>query len=94
MAKTQLNKYKFISMSLNSYKYLSIVFAVIIVGLLAYIFTRPKQVDTLALQSDLSQFTLELQQWNAKYTQSPTPQGQQELSQDLSNFAQKLQSYQ
>ena len=79
-------------MSLNTYKYLSIVLVVVVVGLLIYIFTRPKQINEVALQQDLSQFTAELQQWNAQYTQNPTAQGQQQLSQDLTAFQQKLQA--
>lgn len=81
-------------MSQNTYKYISIVLALIVVGLLAYIFTRPKQIDVVALQQDLAQFSTELAQWNAQYTQNPTVQAQQQLSQDLSVFAQKIQAYQ
>ncbi len=79
-------------MTTNTYKYLTIVLAVIVVGLLIYIFTRPKQVNTVALQQDLAQFTAEMQTWNTQYSQNPTAQGQQQLSQDLSTFSQKLQS--
>lgn len=86
------NHYRSITMSKDAYKYISIVLALAVIGLLVYIFTRPKQVDTVALQSDLSQFTVELQQWNAQYSANPTPQGEQQLSQDLSTFSQKLQS--
>jgi hypothetical protein len=79
-------------MSQNAYKYISIVLAVVVVGLLVYIFTRPKQVDTTALNNDLSQFTAEIQQWNTQYSQNPTPQGEAQLSSDLSAFSQKLQA--
>lgn len=79
-------------MTTNTYKYISIVLAIVVIGLLVYIFTRPKQVNTVALQQDLAQFNTEIQQWNAQYSQNPTAQGQQQLSQDLSAFSQKLQS--
>jgi uncharacterized membrane-anchored protein YhcB (DUF1043 family) len=81
-------------MSKNTYKYISIALVVIVVGLLVYIFTRPKQVDTVALSQDLAQFNTELQQWSATYSANPTPAGQQVLSQDLSGFAQQLKSFQ
>ena len=80
-------------MSVNAYKYVSLVLAVVVIGLLIYIFTRPKQIDTVALQESLSQFNTELQQWDAQYSANPTPQGEQQLSQDLSTFQQQLQSY-
>ena len=80
-------------MSANAYKYVSLVLAVVVIGLLIYIFTRPKQIDTVALQESLSQFNTELQQWDAQYSANPTPQGEQQLSQDLSTFQQQLQSY-
>jgi hypothetical protein len=80
-------------MSQNTYKYLSIALGVVVVCLLVYIFTRPKQVDTVALRSELSAFSTELQQWNTQYSQNPTVQGQQQLSQDLTTFAGKLQTY-
>jgi hypothetical protein len=79
-------------MSTNTYKYISIVLAVVVIGLLVYIFTRPKPVNTLALQNDLAQFSVELQQWNTQYSANPTPQGEQQLSQELSIFSQKLQA--
>jgi hypothetical protein len=79
-------------MSKDVYKYASIVLAVVVVGLIVYIVTRPKPVNTVALQQDLSQFSTELQAWNTQYQQNPTPQGQQQLSSDLTAFQQKLQS--
>lgn len=80
-------------MSTNSYKYISILLAIVVVGLLFYIFTRPKQIDTAALQQDLAQFSAEIQQWNTEYSANPTVQGQQQLSEYLSAFSGKLQSY-
>jgi hypothetical protein len=79
-------------MTINAYKWTSIVLAVIVVGLLVYIFTRPKQVNAAALSQDLAQFSAELQQWNQTYSANPSPAGQQQLSQDLSNFSAKLQA--
>ena len=79
-------------MSKNVYMYTSIVLAVVVIGLLVYIFTRPKPVNTVALSNDLAQFSTELQQWNAQYSQNPTPQGQAQLSAELTTFSQKLQA--
>jgi hypothetical protein len=79
-------------MSTNFYKWLSLALGIVVIGLLVFIFTRPKQVDTVALNNDLAQFSAELQQWNASYTANPTPQGEQQLSQDLSDFSNKLKS--
>jgi hypothetical protein len=79
-------------MSKNVYKYTSIVLGVVVVGLVIYIVTRPKPVNTVALQQDLGQFSAELQTWNTQYQQSPTPQGQQQLLNDLSAFQQRLQA--
>lgn len=80
-------------MTKNAYMYLSIVLGIIVIGLLIYIFTRPKPVDTATLQADLSQFSMELAQWNATNGASSTPQSRQQLSNDLSNLSQQLQSY-
>jgi hypothetical protein len=60
-------------MSTNTYKWISGILTVIVICLLVYIFTRPKQVDTVALSNDLAQFNTELQQWNASYTANPSP---------------------
>jgi len=72
--------------------YISIVLAVVVIGLVIYIFTRPKPVNTVALSNDLAQFSTELQQWNAQYSQNPTPQGEAQLSSDLTAFSEKLQA--
>lgn len=79
-------------MATNFYRWLSVGLGVVVVLLLAYIFTRPKQIDTVALNNDLTQFSAELQQWNASYIVNPTPQGEQQLSQDLSDFSTKLKT--
>lgn len=79
-------------MSTNTYKWISGVLALVVIGLLIFIFTRPKQVDTVALTNDLAQFNTELQQWNASYTANPTAQGEQQLSQELGDFANKLKA--
>ena len=79
-------------MSTNTYKWIAGVLAVIVIGLLVYIVTRPKEVDTTALNNDLSQFSVELQQWNATYSANPTPAAQQKLSQELGDFSNKLKS--
>jgi len=71
---------------------MAVVLAVVVIGLVVYIFTRPKPVNTVALQQDLSNFSAELQTWNTQYSQNPTVQGQQQLSSDLSAFSQKLQA--
>lgn len=80
------------NMTKNVYMYASIVLAVVVIGLLVYIFTRPKPVNTVALSNDLSQFSAEIQQWNAQYSANPSPQGEAELSGDLTAFSQRLQA--
>jgi uncharacterized membrane-anchored protein YhcB (DUF1043 family) len=79
-------------MTKEAYKWMAVVLAVVVIGLVVYIFTRPKPVNTVALQQDLSNFSAELQTWNTQYSQNPTVQGQQQLSSDLSAFSQKLQA--
>jgi hypothetical protein len=81
-------------MSTNTYKWISGILAVVVIGLLVFIFTRPKQVDTVVLSNDLAQFTAAFQKDNAAYTANPTPAGQTQLSQDLGTFATQLKSFQ
>lgn len=80
--------------SIRFYQYLSLALALVVIGLLVYIFTRPKPIDTLALSQDLNQFSGEIQSWNAQYGANPTPAAKAELSSDLAAFSQKLQTYQ
>ncbi|HUC31712.1 MAG TPA: hypothetical protein VMR99_03455 [Candidatus Paceibacterota bacterium] len=78
-------------MSKDSYKWISIVLAVVVIGLLVYIFTRPKPINTLVLQQDLTSFNAALATWNAQYGANPTPAEQQQLSAILTTYQQKVQ---
>ena len=77
------------------YKYLSLVLGIVVIALVVYIWTRPKPVDTLALNNDLAQFQSQLAAWNEQYGSSPdSTEAKSALSSDLSSFTQRLQQYQ
>jgi hypothetical protein len=74
------------------YKWISLVLAIVVVVLVVYIATRPKPVDTVALNNDLSQFTTTLQGWQMQYaTSSNSDAAKAALSSDLSQFSAKIQ---
>ncbi len=77
----------------KKYKYISAGLAVLCIILVVLLFLKPKG-DIAALRQDLAQFTTTLQQWNAQYGNNPTPEGKAKLSDDLSAFSNKLQTYQ
>ncbi len=77
------------------YKWISLALGVVVIVLLAFIFTRPKPVDTLALSHDLNQFQTDIQAWNNQYgSNAGTPQAKSALAGTLTSFSQKLQNYQ